>query len=269
MRVELHEAEADYGQLLASLERERWVAQIRIVRGCASTNPAALDLSERGSPAVVVAETQTEGRGRRGTRWKDVLGASALCSIAWRPAKVEREAFGLLSLAAGVAAALTCRDLGAADAGVKWPNDVWSRGRKMGGVLTETRLAGQRTLAIVSGIGINVVATPDSGPPQAFQATCLQAEGAPSALPPAVIAGALEWLSRLISPEGRPDSEAVLRCFAQTDLLRGRPMEATVSGETVRGVAAGVDSEGRLLVRDEMGGARALPTAALKVRPLD
>lgn len=269
MRVELREAEADYGQLLARLERERWIAQIRIVRECASTNPAALDLSERGSPAVVVAETQTEGRGRRGAHWKDVPGASALCSIAWRPAEVDREALGPLGLAAGVAAALACRDLGAADAGVKWPNDVWSGDRKLGGVLTETRLAGQRILAVVSGIGINVVAAPGAGLPQALQATCLQAEGAPSALPPAVIAGTLEWLSRLVSPKGRPDNEAVLRGFAQTDLLRGRPVEATVMGGTVRGVAAGVDSDGRLLIRDRMGGTRVLPVAALKVRPLD
>ncbi len=114
-----------------------------------STNDRALRLGGEGT--VIVAETQTAGRGRHGRAWHSVPGLGLYFSVAF-----ERPIAGL-----AFAAPLAVRDAVApiAEAAVKWPNDVLIGGRKFCGVLVETR---QGRTAV--GIGINVHHRPEDFP---------------------------------------------------------------------------------------------------------
>ena len=123
----------------------------------ASTNAVLLEHAAAGAPGgtVLAAEWQTGGRGRLGRAWHAGVGEALTFSLLWRFARGAGALSGL-SLAVGVALARALEAEGAQAVGLKWPNDVLWRGRKLCGILTE--LAGDAlgpTVAVV-GIGINV-----------------------------------------------------------------------------------------------------------------
>jgi BirA family transcriptional regulator, biotin operon repressor / biotin---[acetyl-CoA-carboxylase] ligase len=114
------------------------------VERCASTNAALL---AEGKPGVLlVARSQTGGRGRRGRRWYSAPGAGLTFSLSARLARLAG-----LPLVTGVAAVHALRWLGARAVSLKWPNDLVVGEAKLGGVLVQSRGG----LAVI-GIGVNV-----------------------------------------------------------------------------------------------------------------
>lgn len=121
---------------------------------CTSTNTVLLERAARGAPsgAVLLTDVQTAGRGRRGRSWVSSPEHSLAFSLLWKfPG---RPALDGLSLAAGIAITQALEDLGVAGVGLKWPNDVWLFGRKLGGVLIEVSFDTSHTTAVI-GIGLN------------------------------------------------------------------------------------------------------------------
>jgi BirA family biotin operon repressor/biotin-[acetyl-CoA-carboxylase] ligase len=121
---------------------------------------------------AVLARRQTRGRGRAGRSFLSPEGGMYL-SVVLRPDRAPAE-WGLVPLLAGVVVARELRRDGF-DATVKWPNDILLSGKKVGGILVESRW-GDAPFAIV-GIGLNV----DRVPPAVLDATALAAHGAPPA----------------------------------------------------------------------------------------
>lgn len=121
---------------------------------CASTNAVLLARAEAGAPSgsVVLAETQTAGRGRRGRTWFSAPGDSLTFSLLWRFAPGTAPAG--LSLAVGLAAAMAIEKLGVGEAALKWPNDLLQDGKKLGGILVEL-VPGAPHVAVI-GIGLNL-----------------------------------------------------------------------------------------------------------------
>jgi len=120
-----------------------------------STQDAAFALAEAGAAdgSAVVADSQRAGRGRQGRPWHDEPGANLLCSVLVRP-RLAPGQWPLLSLAAGVAVARALERAAGVAARLKWPNDLVSGGRKLAGILVESRTTA--AAAVVVGIGINV-----------------------------------------------------------------------------------------------------------------
>ena len=120
-----------------------------------STQAMAFEMAERGAAdgTVVVADTQTAGRGRRGRVWHDAPGDSLLMSIVIRsPLSVSD--LPKLSLAAAVAVAEAIDLTTDLEARLKWPNDVLVNGRKLAGILLESRIVAEPI--VVAGIGVNL-----------------------------------------------------------------------------------------------------------------
>jgi BirA family biotin operon repressor/biotin-[acetyl-CoA-carboxylase] ligase len=126
-------------------------------REVASTNDEAHRLAAEGAPhgALVVAETQSKGRGRRGRSWVTPPGTALALTLVLRPELPPSRA-PELQLVAAVAVCEAARALGAAKAAIKWPNDVECGGRKLAGLLAELRASGERLEHVVLGIGLNV-----------------------------------------------------------------------------------------------------------------
>ncbi len=235
-----------------------------VVPVTASTNDDARVAAAAGAPHgdCFVADAQTAGRGRGGHTWHSPPGENLYLSLVLRP-RVSADGIASITLAVGVAVA---RVLEAALAGhapanlrgtprppvwVKWPNDVLAGAgprRKLSGVLVEGQLRGIEVSSLVAGVGVNVHAA--SFPPEiAARATSLALLGAPgidrSRLAAQLAAGILAAVARFEHDR--------LASFAddldRLDGLRGAFVE--VSG--TRGIAAGIDAEGRLLVRGEGG----------------
>src|SRR5262245_32491508 len=133
------------------------VAMREIVRvgSVDSTQDLAFGLAESGAAdrTVVVADTQRAGRGRRGRTWHDAPGGSVLASIIVRPRLAVRD-LPKLSPTTAVAVAEVNERMTGLSARLKWPNDVLVGGRKIAGILLESRIAAEPVVVI--GIGINV-----------------------------------------------------------------------------------------------------------------
>jgi len=197
-----------------------------------STNTLARTLAEGGAPhgTLVSTDEQLAGRGRQGRRWSAPAGQALLCS--W----VIRDPGRLLSLAAGVAVAEACGP----QAQIKWPNDVLIDGRKVSGILAEGRP--QKRWAVL-GIGLNVAVDPSQMPPEIRDRAGTLGLGRDQLEP--VLASLCTLLDRwLRSPE--PD---VLAAVRNRDALLGEH----VAWDQGSGTAAGIDSEGRLLVSVQRG----------------
>jgi len=219
----------------------------------ASTNDDARVAAAANAPhgASFVADAQTAGRGRGGHTWHSPPGENLYLSVVLRP-RVPAEGIASITLAVGVAVARVLEAAlgGRAPVWVKWPNDVLAGPatgrRKLAGVLVEGQLRGSEVSSLVAGVGVNVHAA--AFPPEiAARATSLALLGG-EGLDRSALAG------RLIAAIGAAVArfeEDRLASFAadldRLDALRGALVE--VSG--VRGVADGIDAEGRLRVRGE------------------
>ena len=122
-----------------------------------STNARARELAERGAAEgeIVVAETQTHGRGRLGRRWESPPLGNLYVSIILRPRMAPRHA-PQITLTAAVALVETVNRFLPARASIKWPNDILVEGRKLAGILTEAACNAERIEYVVLGIGLNV-----------------------------------------------------------------------------------------------------------------
>jgi BirA family transcriptional regulator, biotin operon repressor / biotin---[acetyl-CoA-carboxylase] ligase len=200
------------------------------LRATGSTNDRARELAAGGAPhgTLVTASAQSAGRGRQGRTWSAPPGDALLLSL------VLRELHPLLPLAAGLAVARV------AGGQVKWPNDVLLDGRKVAGTLAEGRP--QEGWAIL-GIGLNVAVRPGDLPPDvAARAATL---GRPRTDIPVVLRELLAELERALA---LPHA-ALLDELRARDALLGAPV--TWSGGA--GTGAGIDDDGRLLVRTAGG----------------
>ncbi len=138
----------------------------RHFKECSSTNDLAREWAlDPHDPApcgaVVTAEYQTAGRGRRGRDWQAVSGQSALMSFIYRPSRPPAE-FGQLGLVAALAVAEALADVTHLQPQIKWPNDLLLDGGKVAGILVEScftpspHKVGTLGPVVILGIGINV-----------------------------------------------------------------------------------------------------------------
>ena len=148
----------DPAEVAARVRAETFVRHVERHDEIASTNDRALVLAaDRGlpTPALILADRQTAGRGRGANVWRSGPGALTFSLLIDRPAGLPPERMPILSLAAGLAArdAVASAAPGLA-AKVKWPNDVYLEGRKVCGILTEVPSAAPGRAVV--GVGLNV-----------------------------------------------------------------------------------------------------------------
>ena len=234
------------------LIRERGIAigsPLEILGETTSTNDLAKRAAKNGAAhgTTFVADSQTAGRGRQGRAWLSERGDSLLVSVVLRvscaPAHLPP-----LSLVAGLA---VC-DAIAPDVFVapklKWPNDVWLDGKKVAGVLVEASLAGDRVESLVVGVGVNVHTRTFPAEIKAI-ATSVALHSSTQPDRAMILARLLEALDRDIGPAAKHGLGVVHARIAAIDALKG----STVRGELGEGVAAGIDTDGRLRVRKSDG----------------
>lgn len=211
---------------------------------CGSTQDV-LRGTELPEGAVAVTEHQVAGRGRAGRPWQDAAGKAVLCSVLLRPPP--RAPQQQLSLVVGLAVAEAieaCLTGARVRAGVKWPNDVLLRERKVAGVLLEA--AGG---TVVCGIGVNVSQTeaelPAGTPVPAGSLLSVTGRAPDRAVLLVALLGLLEqrydaWCRSGLAP--------LLDELETRNVLHGQRVE--VGGDA--GTASGIAADGRLvLVRDD------------------
>ena len=219
-----------------------------------STNDIAQALAEGGAPqgAVAVAFAQTAGRGRHGREWFSPPGAGIYMSVVVRSPAVAP----LLTLAGGVAVAEGIRRATGLPVLIKWPNDVVvedqrapGRRRKLAGILAEGSTSQNGLQYVVLGIGINV--RPADYPPElAARVTSLEHELGRAVDAGLVLSEILVALNEQVSAlEAGLSQQLLSRWRALAPSAKGRSVSWNDHGVTVRGVTAGIDQQGALLIR--------------------
>lgn len=214
------------------------------------------ELQRRGGAAdfsVVMAETQTAGRGRRGRSWLSPPGMNIYLSCLKR-FDAGFAALSGLSLATGVIVLRALQALGIDGARLKWPNDVLADSGKLAGILVELSGEYQGPCAAVVGIGLNVRLT-DALREQAGQPICdlaALAQGAPpdrNRVAVALITSLVEGLAQF----EREGFAAFVDEYAQYDALRGVPLRVSGASGELDGVGAGIDARGALQLQTAAG----------------
>ena len=218
-----------------------------------STNDRAAELAAAGAPdfTLVTADRQTAGKGRRGRVWETPAGSSIAMSLVLRP-KVELAALSELTVLAGIAVARCLARLGAKPR-IKWPNDIRLDGRKVCGILAETRLAGGAADYTILGIGINVTKAAYSDEVAAV-AVSLEEAGV-AAVREALIAGIAAELRKLVAEwEKTGNISFIVDEYDASMEWKGEICRVIAAdGSFTEGKALGISADGALRFLTEEG----------------
>ncbi len=262
------------GRCLAALlpqdgTQPRW--QIVSLQETASTNDVAYNLALAGAAewTVVVADAQTSGRGRQGRVWHSAPNAGLWCSVVLRP-PVPLADLGPLTLVLAVAARRAAAALGAGHVRIKWPNDLMCAGRKLAGILTESRGGGSDAPPefVIAGIGVNIT-TPAGGFPESVAGTAVALDQCISRQLDAAGYGAslLREIVRayqLFLTEGFQSLRAEWMAFA--DFL-GQEVTISGAGSPVAGCVEDINEAGQLVLRGHGGQTILVSAGDVIVRP--
>ena len=264
-------AKIDAQKIKKLLTAELIGSEIHIFDRVESTNDTAKEIAISGCKegSVVIADSQSKGRGRQGRMWESPSGVGIYLSIILKPKKVVSQ----LTLVAGVAVAeainesfkfqvssfklKNLKNLQLATCNLqpklKWPNDININGKKAGGILTEGISKGK---AVIVGIGINVNTPPWGG--EGFpdelkdKATSIMMETGKRVDRNLLIAELLNsfeyWYEKFIE-----EGETVMKRWRELSDTFGRRISVSAENKVFEGVAEMIDSEGSLMLRQNNG----------------
>ncbi len=224
-----------------------------------STNDEAVRRAKEGAPEgeVFLAETQTQGRGRLGRPWESPKGKCLAFSLLLRPTIAPVTA-PLLTLVAGASMHETIlgflpRSLKAA-LKIKWPNDVYLQGKKIGGILTESDAQGGIVRWIVIGVGIDVNADETDFSSEVRKiATSLQTALGRPVDRDDVLVNFLKAFERRYE-EFLKNGFGATRDYIEThDFLNGKRVHAAEGSLAITGIVQGVSEDGRLRLKTDAG----------------
>jgi len=206
-------------------------------------------ISATNSGTTIFSEAQTAGRGRRGKQWVSPLGASLYFSTHWRFEQGISATMGL-SLVVGIAIVEALTQLGVDNLGLKWPNDIYYQGRKLGGILVELEGQGSDSCDIIIGAGINVLLPPSvtkniDQPFADINDTGLLVDRNQ-------LAGTiLRHLITLLQEFEQTGFANFVDRWHKHDCFLGHPVQLHMGQRIIEGVASGVDAQGGIVLAQD------------------
>ncbi len=236
----------------------------------ASTNEEARQLAQAGCAegTVVVADAQNGGKGRMGRGWFSPRAKGLWFSVVLRPPVNPMET-PQVTMVAAVAVAAALREHTGVRAGIKWPNDILVKGRKICGILVELNAEADRVNFMVAGVGLNVNVARDEFPPEVRDTatSLLQETGRHVPRVPlfrAVLAQLDRWYGRWLE-EG---FASVLDAWRRLCVTLDCPVTVHTMRDSFHGHALDVDETGALLVRTPEGQIKRLLAGEVTLRRL-
>lgn len=236
-----------------------------------STNRYLADYPQQAAALGLVcfAEHQTAGKGRRGRQWVSPFGSNIYLSIRWR---FQRGYTGItgLSLAIGVAVIRALKQLGFAEVGLKWPNDIYSQGKKLGGILIEVSGESDGPCTAIIGLGLNRFLA-DAAADSITQAwTDLSKLTNPTMPDRNQLAGTLlNHLLAIIADFEQMGLQAYLEEWRHYDCLYNQSATLFIGEQAFTGVIAGIDDNGLLLISQANGKVNAFASGEVSFHRTD
>ena len=227
-----------------------------------STNRQARMLAREGAAhgTLVIADTQSAGRGRRGRGWISPAGEGIFMSLIVRPL-VHPSQVAKMSLTLALAVAKAIEQETGLDARIKWPNDIVISGRKVCGLLLEMDATAEKVESIVAGVGINVHQTAFDEE-IAHTASSLDLLAGRRMSRSAIVRAFLMEFERAMALA----DDAMMDAYRQRSATIGQRVQVIGLGGTYTGTAQGITESGSLLVADEAGEVREVLAADVSVR---
>jgi BirA family biotin operon repressor/biotin-[acetyl-CoA-carboxylase] ligase len=250
----------DPDEIKANLRTRRIGREILVYRSTSSTNDVAAEYgrNRENDGLVVFAEEQTAGRGRAGRKWESGRADSILCSIVLAESVPQHH---LLSLACAVAVA---EAIGPAATGghakIKWPNDIMLNGKKVAGILLESK-AGRDGGFCVVGIGINCHQRPDSFTDELRPiATSIDIESRSTIDRVSLARRLLTCLDHWLEVAQKSSKEVIDR-WSELSVQLGHRAALVFNGVEFTGHCIGIDPEKGLVLQLDTGGVRMFDAA--------
>ncbi len=222
-----------------------WIHTAEYFDAIDSTNDYLLACNGPLHGHLCITDFQTRGKGRRGKQWQAAKGSSLMFSLGWSPGdRLQAET----SLIVGVALADALAELGVSGLGLKWPNDLMAGGRKLAGVLVETRLRGRQIEAVI-GVGLNVCHRRGEMRRVERPWTDLAQQGLAEPDRQQLLLGILSHLARRLHQFEQTGFERVRADWLAYHAYNGREMSYQYQGERRVGRVEGLDEQGALLMR--------------------
>lgn len=226
------------------------ISSLEIHDQIGSTNSYLAGLSHKNAPSgfICFAEHQTEGKGRRGRHWISPYGNNIYLSVLWRfqqgPA-----AISALSLAIGVAVIRALKQHNIDDVGLKWPNDIVSQGKKLGGILIEVSGENEGPCTAVIGIGINLFLAGDEAETIDQAWTDLSKINGRNVINRNNLAGnLLNQLFEVLDGYESAGFKAYVDEWRSYDCLIDRSAWVFAGSQGIEGIVKGIDDNGLLLM---------------------
>lgn len=237
-------------EIIPQLKTEKVGGRLVYLEETGSTADEARELIGRGTleGTVVIAEKQLSGRGRMGRQWLTPPGEAIAISVVLYSGIAPTQA-PLLSLSTAVAAARAVSAVTGIEPQLKWPNDIYYGGRKLGGVLVEMSAELDRIKWIIDSIGLNVN-NRFSGTPLEGKATSIYEATGARVSRTSLLVALLQELDRVWSQAVSGGGLEPYRVeFERLDMLQGKTVSVKTTDGAISGTAAGINTDGRLLLR--------------------
>lgn len=218
-----------------------------------STNADVLQYQQtRQREVVAVGEAQSAGRGRRGRQWLSPFARNIYCTIGIAR-EIPASSQGLLSIVTGLALCRALRHSADVMAGLKWPNDLLFDGRKLGGILIESRPLDETCSYFAIGFGLNVFMNAEELAAIPQPATSLSRVAAVEIDRTDVLVASIDRVIRAIREFDHHAVQELITEFAQFDALHGHPIEVVTGDSRVTGINRGITSAGQLQLETGQG----------------
>jgi BirA family biotin operon repressor/biotin-[acetyl-CoA-carboxylase] ligase len=258
----------DPDKIKANLKTYRIGRKILVYDSTSSTNDVAAEYARNklNDGLVIFAEEQTAGRGRAGNKWFSRRAESIICSIVLFENRLNAE---LLSLTFAVAVAEAIGGRGMSQAKIKWPNDIMLNGKKVAGILLESKslpisqlkIENRKSKIYVVGIGINCHQKKESFPKELQQtATSIDTESHSISdrilLAKRLLSSIDNWLG-----VAEKNSKEVIDRWQQLSIQLGHRISVLYNGNEFTGHCVGIDPEKGLILQLDSGGVRMFDAA--------
>jgi BirA family biotin operon repressor/biotin-[acetyl-CoA-carboxylase] ligase len=242
----------DVDKIEANLKTKRIGQKILVYKSTSSTNDIATEYAQNkeNDGLAIFGEEQTAGRGRAGAKWHSGRADSILCSIVLTDCRCNAE---LLSLACAVAIAEAIGKPASSQAKIKWPNDIILSGKKVAGILFESKVIDGSNVYVL-GIGINCHQKKESFPAELQEtATSIDIESRSivdrNSLAKRLLTCLDHWLE-----VAQEDSNKVTNQWRKLSIQLGHRVRLLFDGREFSGNCVGVDPEKGLILELETGG---------------
>jgi len=218
-----------------------------------STNVDVLShFDQHQREVTAVSEAQSSGRGRRGRQWHSPYARNIYCTIGLFKA-LPANAQGLLSIVTGIALCRALQQSAAATVSLKWPNDLLFDGRKLGGILIESRPQDNGRFFFAIGFGLNVFMPDEDLAAIAQPATSLDQVSSQPIDRSEVLTAAIDAVVRAIRDFDPLQAQTLIAEFEAYDAFHGHEVEVVSGQERIRGINRGISPDGQLQLETEQG----------------